>query len=62
MSILPPEIPGFVWAYRFLPEHGAMRLASDTTLDQLCHSDGFVWLISISSISGWRLFSKNSRA
>lgn len=44
MPILPPEIPGFVWAYRFVPQQGVTRLASETTLEDLCHGDGFVWL------------------
>src|SRR4051812_22788350 len=44
MPILPAEIPGFVWAYRFMPGHSAVRLSSETTLEELGSGDGFVWL------------------
>ncbi|WP_331373584.1 transporter [Sinorhizobium chiapasense] len=45
MNLISPEIPGLVWAYRFIPgESRCQRIAADSSIDNLSAGDGWVWL------------------
>lgn len=45
MELAISNIPGFVWAHRFLPDQSnCERMAPDTTVEDLLKRDGFVWL------------------
>lgn len=45
MNLISSEIPGLVWAYRFLPgESRCVRIAADASIDALMEGEGWVWL------------------
>ncbi|KSV95825.1 transporter [Sinorhizobium sp. GL28] len=45
MNLISPEIPGIVWAYRFLPgESRCQRIATDASVDSLLTGEGWVWV------------------
>lgn len=45
MNLVSPEIPGLVWAYRFLPgESQCVRIAADSSIDSLIEGEGWLWL------------------
>jgi zinc transporter len=45
MNLISSEIPGLVWAYRFLPgKSRCLRIAADSSIDALMEGEGWVWL------------------
>ncbi|OHV85724.1 transporter [Ensifer sp. LCM 4579] len=45
MNLISSEIPGLVWAYRFLPgENRCLPIAADAPIDSLQDGKGWVWL------------------
>lgn len=45
MNLISTEIPGIVWAYRFLPgENRCVRIAADSSIDALLEGEGWLWL------------------
>jgi zinc transporter len=45
MNLISSEIPGLVWAYRFLPgESRCLRIAADSSINALTEGEGWVWL------------------
>jgi zinc transporter len=45
MELPQVNIPGIVWAHRFIPQSGnCERMPPSTTLDELLSAEGFVWL------------------
>ncbi len=45
MNLISTEIPGLVWAYRFLPgESRCTRIATDSSIDSLLEGEGWLWV------------------
>ena len=45
MNLISAEIPGLVWAYRFLPgESRCVRIAADSSIEALMEGEGWLWV------------------
>ena len=45
MNLISPDIPGLVWAYRFVPgESRCRRIAADSPVESLEAGEDWVWL------------------
>jgi zinc transporter len=45
MNLISPEIPGLVWAYRFVPGASrCQRIAADSPVEDLEAGEGWIWL------------------
>jgi zinc transporter len=45
MNLISTEIPGLVWAYRFMPgDSRCLRIAADASIQSLMEGEGWLWL------------------